>query len=133
MNLSDISMTANPIRDPVEAVNQDTMVKPINDAEAKDKSVIEEVPTPLFDDELAQTLLETIDKVRQFAQLQSKNVDFSIERFDGLSVVVVSDSQTQEVLRQIPSEEMIEVSKKIEQLQTEILGASSGMLFDKKV
>ena len=105
----------------------------VKETDVDEQPLVEDRPAPLSDDELAQTLLETIDKVREFAQLQSKNVDFSIERFDGLSVVVVSDSQTQEVLRQIPSEEMIEVSKKIEQLQTEILGPESGMLFDKKV
>lgn len=133
MNLSEINTSVSSISD---AIRKDDSEKPkpvLNQLDKQAETDIVKKQQTVTDEELAQSLQETVDKVKQFTQLQSKNVDFSVERFDGLSVVVVSDSETREVLRQIPSEEMIEVSKKIEQLQTEIIGSGTGVLFDKKV
>jgi flagellar protein FlaG len=134
MDLNDLIVTANPMLSANELAQTDLSANPpLNKTQIDAQQSSEKRSVPLSDGELAQVLQETIDKLRQFSQIQSKNVDFSIEKFDGLSVVVVSDSQTKEILRQIPSEEMIEVSKKIERSQLEILNSSSGILFDKKI
>jgi len=83
--------------------------------------------------ELAQNLLEIIERVGSISTLQSKTFEFSVHEDSRKSFVVVTDSETNEVIRQIPSEEVLELASKIDKLQEEIFGSSLGILFDQKI
>ena len=45
----------------------------------------------------------------------------------------MTDSETNEIIRQIPSEEVLELASKIDKLQEEIFGTSLGLLFDQEI
>jgi flagellar protein FlaG len=82
---------------------------------------------------LEQSLLDSVDKLETLAQLNSKQFKFHIDEQTKSSVVVVTDKATNEVIRQIPSEEVLELASKIDALQEQIFGQPLGVLFDQKI
>ncbi|MEI5638175.1 MULTISPECIES: flagellar protein FlaG [unclassified Pseudoalteromonas] len=80
-----------------------------------------------------QSLLSSVDKLETLAQLNSKQFKFHIDEQTKSSVVVVTDKETNEVIRQIPSEEVLELASKIDELQEQIFGQPLGVLFDQKI
>ncbi|WP_462168593.1 flagellar protein FlaG [Pseudoalteromonas lipolytica] len=82
---------------------------------------------------LEQSLLYSVDKLETLAQLNSKQFKFHIDEQTKSSVVVVTDKETNEVIRQIPSEEVLELASKIDELQEQIFGQPLGVLFDQKI
>lgn len=52
-----------------------------------------------------------------YVQSVSTNIQFTLDRDTGRTIVKMVDSQTEEVLRQIPSEEMLAISRSIDRMQ----------------
>lgn len=73
-----------------------------------------------------------LDEVSQFVQSQNRNLNFSYDEQSNRSVVKVTDSETGELIRQIPSEEVLQLSERIRDLQTDV-GSAVGVLFNKEV
>ena len=65
----------------------------------------------------AENLQEAINRVSRFTQNLQRDLQFRVDELTGKQVVTVIDSETQEVIRQIPSEEMLELSHNLEQLR----------------
>lgn len=84
-------------------------------------------------DEVEQSLLGSVEKLEALAQLNSKQFKFHIDKQTNSPVVVVKDIETDEVIRQIPSEEVLELAGKIDELQEQIFGQPLGVLFDQKI
>ena len=82
---------------------------------------------------LEQSLLYSVEKLESLAKLNSKQFKFHIDEQTSSSVVVVTDIATNEVIRQIPSEEVLELASKIDELQEQIFGQPLGVLFDQKI
>lgn len=82
---------------------------------------------------LEQSLLYSVEKLESLAKLNSKQFKFHIDEQTSSSVVVVTDTATNEVIRQIPSEEVLELASKIDKLQEQIFGQPLGVLFDQKI
>jgi flagellar protein FlaG len=70
--------------------------------------------------------------VESFLQGQNRNLAFSIDENTERSVVTVLDSDSGDVIRQIPSEEILVLAKRIQELQQDI-GSSVGVLIDSQV
>ncbi|EKP0277408.1 flagellar protein FlaG [Aeromonas bestiarum] len=86
--------------------------------------------------ELSDEELEVqVQKLQEFGQLQGWTVNFSLERELNEVVIRVVDSDSKSVIRQIPSEELIELSKRIRALSEEHSGSSPkvGLLLDREV
>lgn len=66
-----------------------------------------------------------VDDVQRFVQTMNNGLQFSIDDDSGRTVVKVVDKQTDEVLRQIPSEEMLDIAR--------ALGKLKGLLVEQKV
>jgi flagellar protein FlaG len=66
------------------------------------------------DDAVLQRALDTVN-----LQMQAipSNIQFSLDKDNGKIIVKVVDSQTNTVLLQIPSEEMLGISKSLDKLQ----------------
>ena len=79
------------------------------------------VETQDVDVELSQEALEkVVSQLNAYIQNTQRDVDFSIDDATGRVVVRVIDSQSEEVIRQIPSEEMLAISRHlVENLETE--------------
>lgn len=60
-----------------------------------------------------------------FVETMNNSLQFSIDDDSGRTVVKVVDKQTDEVLRQIPSEEMLDIAR--------ALGKLKGLLVEQKV
>ncbi len=55
--------------------------------------------------------------VRNFVQPIANNLEFSVDDDTGKTVIKVMDSSTKEVIRQIPSEEILEIARALDRLQ----------------
>jgi len=80
-----------------------------------------EIATVLSKEEIAQTVQEMND----FLHDMKRNLSFSVDDDLGKSVITVKDSDSDEVIRQIPSEELVVLRKKMDDV--------AGILFDTKV
>lgn len=57
---------------------------------------------------------QAVQKVAAAVQSKANNLQFSIDQDTGSTIVKVVDSQTEEVIRQIPSEEMLAIAQSID-------------------
>lgn len=65
----------------------------------------------------AKTLTGAIDKVQEFTNTLANELKFSIDDNSGQTVVKIVDTATDEVIRQIPSEEMLAIADALDQIQ----------------
>ena len=82
---------------------------------------VAEVETQEVDVELSQEALEkVVSQLNAYIQNTQRDVDFSVDDATGRVVVKVIDSESEEVIRQIPSEEMLAISRHlVESLERE--------------
>lgn len=64
-----------------------------------------------------QELQEAVDSMNDFVSSLSNTLNFSIDKETGRTVVKVIDRATDEVIKQIPSEEMLAIAKAIDKLK----------------
>lgn len=70
------------------------------------------VETQAHEVELSQEALEkAVTKMAAYIQNTQRDMDFSVDEVTGRVVVRVIDSDSEEVIRQIPSEEMLAISR----------------------
>lgn len=72
-----------------------------------------------------------VAEISDFVQAQNRQLAFSIDEKSQRQVVRVTDSESGDVIRQIPSEEVLALSERIKELQTDV-GAAVGVLFNKQ-
>ncbi|MES9968759.1 MAG: flagellar protein FlaG [Candidatus Thiodiazotropha sp.] len=73
---------------------------------------------------------ELTRNVENLTQMVNRNLEFSIDKETGTQVIRVVDSETGELVRQIPPEQVLHVISHIEEMQDELL---PGVLLDDKV
>jgi len=76
------------------------------------------------DTEKVEKLAEAVDKINEMMQQGRQMLTFQLDEESGRMVVRVIDSQTNEVIRQIPSEETLKFAKYVDGLV--------GLIFNKK-
>ncbi|MCF5893161.1 flagellar protein FlaG [Aeromonas veronii] len=76
-----------------------------------------------------------VQNLQDFGQSQGWTVSFSMEQDLNKVVIKVVDSDTKSVIRQIPSEELLAINKRIQALREGDVGASSklGLLLDSEI
>ena len=79
-----------------------------------------------------QSLELAVKEVESFLQVQNRNLSFSIDDKTERAVVTVKDSSSGDVIRQIPSEEVLQLADRIKSLQEDI-GSSVGVFINNKV
>lgn len=79
-----------------------------------------------------ENLNEAINTLNQVPAIKERNLSFSVDDLSGRSVIKLRDKQTDEVIKQIPSEELLKVAQDVKRLQ-EQMGQSVGLLVDNKV
>lgn len=67
--------------------------------------------------ESAESLKAAVEKTQKFVNLKASDIQFSLDEDSNKMVVKVIDRSTKEVIRQIPSEEMLEIAEALEKLQ----------------
>ena len=64
-----------------------------------------------------EQLKEAVKATNDFVSLVNNAVEFSLDDDTGITVVKVVDKNTKEVVRQIPSEEMLAIAKALDTVQ----------------
>jgi flagellar protein FlaG len=100
---------------PVAAVRREAPLPKTREPEAE--------PVPSQAQEESQ-LKQAVAELQRQTQQAAPNLEFSIDRQSGRSVIKVVDTGTKEVIRQIPSEEVLRLNQQLDKLQ--------GLLFDKQ-
>jgi flagellar protein FlaG len=73
---------------------------------------------------LSQSDLEKIIKeMNQFIQIFNSRIAFELDKDTGKTILKIIDPQTNEVIRQIPPEELLRISKRISELLGLIINA----------
>jgi len=94
---------------------------------AAGRSAVESVqaePNPAARQPTQKELQQAVSELQRKAQSFSPNLRFSVDRDTGRTVVRVTDANTQELIRQIPAEEALQLAKEIDRMQ--------GLLFNKE-
>lgn len=60
---------------------------------------------------------EAVSQIKEFVAQSGKEINFSIDEQSGIRVVKVLDMATNEVVRQIPSEEVVAIARALDKLQ----------------
>lgn len=76
------------------------------------------------EDATQEQLKEAVSKMNDFAQNLQRDLKFSVDDSSGQTVVRVIDSQTDEVVRQIPSEEALDLMNRFQE--------STGLIFKRE-
>lgn len=71
-------------------------------------------------------------QISDFVNSNSRQLNFSVDDASNKPVVKVTDANSGEVIRQIPSEEVLELSERLKDLQTDV-GNAVGILFNRQV
>lgn len=75
---------------------------------------------------------QAVEEVQSFLQVQNRNLAFSIDEDTRRSVVTVKDTESGDVIRQIPSDEVLRLAERIKELQEDV-GSSVGVLLNNQV
>ena len=86
------------------AVNATSGVKPVVEQKNTEEPAN---TTPLTSDQIEKT----VDEIRRHIEPVAQNLLFTIDKDTGKTIVRLIDSSTKEVLRQIPSEELIAIAR----------------------
>lgn len=66
---------------------------------------------------LSKDVESAVKKANHAVQASARDLEFTVDNASGQTVVKVIDRQTNEVIRQIPSDEMLAIAESIEQLR----------------
>lgn len=87
-------------------------------AQAKDQTAATASTTPSTEQSADRAKLEAATQVvRDFVKPVNNNLEFSVDKDSGQMVVKVVDRSTREVIRQVPSEEMLAIAKTLDNIK----------------
>jgi flagellar protein FlaG len=98
----------------------------------KDLSVSVDIGEQESVDVSAEQIETAVSQLSEFVQSSNRQLNFSVDQGSNKQVVKVTDAASGEVIRQIPSEEVLKLSERLQDLQTEV-GTAVGLLFNKQV
>lgn len=90
-----------------------------------EKAVASTADVPTQGHATDQQVKDAVAKVSQFVDAFSTSLQFTVDKESGKTVVKVIDQDTNQVVRQFPSEEMLAISHALTRIE--------GLLFSKKV
>lgn len=77
-------------------------------------------------------LEEAVNKVESFLSSQNRDLSFTIDDETKRTIVTVKESSSGEVIRQIPSEEVLKLASRIQELQEDV-GNSVGVFINSEI
>lgn len=96
------------------------------------KDFLRSAETEIQENDFSDDLIESaVSQINEFVQSSSRQLNFSIDDGSNKQVVKVTDSESGEIIRQIPSEEVLRLSERLQELQTDV-GTAVGLLFSKQ-
>jgi len=68
---------------------------------------------------------KAVDQLKRYAALHNINLDFSVHKATGRTIIKVIDANTEKVVREIPPEEILNLLVSIEQMAGHLLNATA--------
>ena len=62
-----------------------------------------------------------VSQLNDYIQSLNRNIEFSIDKKSGESVIIVRDSETKDVIRQIPSEELLDARRAVDKMKGNLI------------
>ena len=115
MNIPPVSTTMSMPSAPSPVANDAASVRQEARPVMTPQSPVQERPATSASGE--KPLKEAVEKVQEYIQPFNNNLEFSINKDTERLVVKVVDQSTKEVIRQIPSEEMLAIAKALDSLK----------------
>ena len=100
--------------------------------ETKDLSESADIEEQVSFEVSAGQIDTAVSQLNEFVQSNSRQLNFSVDEGSNKQVVKVTDAESGKIIRQIPSEEILRLSERLQDLQTEV-GTAVGFLFNKQV
>ena len=85
--------------------------------QTKDLSVSAEIEKPESLNVSAEQIETAVAQLSEFVQTNSRQLNFSVDEGSNKQVVKVTDAETGKIIRQIPSEEVLKLSERLQALQ----------------
>lgn len=102
-----------------------------------ESSLVESHLTPVNNEPKPETLSkisEQVQKLQEIMDVNNWSVNFSVDEESGNTVIKVKDAETQNVIRQLPSDEWLAMAQRIqESLDSSDNRSIVGLLLDNKV
>jgi flagellar protein FlaG len=86
----------------------------------REKSALSPAPAPAPTPEVKaaqQQVKEAVEQIQRNIAAKSTDLRFTVDKATGKTIVSIVDSQTQEVVRQIPTEEIMKLARWIDRMQ----------------
>ncbi len=77
-----------------------------------------------------EDITQAVSHLKEYVQHMKRDIDFSVDDQTGRFIVKVYDSETKELIRQIPSEEMLAISRHLADSLNEDEEARKGFLIE---
>ena len=94
---------------------------PLRGSSAEKPSVIEAVSAnpvqPTNATDKREQLESAVKAVKDFIQPMTGSLEFTLDEESGETVIKITDPSTKELIRQIPSKEMLEIAQALDRLQ----------------
>jgi flagellar protein FlaG len=129
-NLAKPKVNITPDTDQIKRSTQDTLAT--EQQQTKDLSISADKKRIEFVDVNVRQVESAVSQLNEFVQSNNRQLDFSVDEGSNKQVVKVTDAQSGKIIRQIPSEELLKLSERLQDLQTEV-GTAVGLLFNKQV
>ncbi|OOZ42236.1 hypothetical protein BOW53_00610 [Solemya pervernicosa gill symbiont] len=97
-------------------------------ADAIDPTQVPGVPSPESSDAepaSMEELQDAVTRINDHMQVIRRNLSFNLDDESGETVIKVIDSDTDEVIRQLPTEEAMKLSKQLEQASGSLISAEA--------
>ncbi len=113
---SSISAGNTPVQVDSKPVKQ-TQVADIPESEViKPEDVVAEIQENAQAELSPSKIEETVASLNAFVQLMDRNVSFEVDETSGRDIISVYEKETKELIRQIPSEETLELLKRMDNM-----------------
>jgi flagellar protein FlaG len=129
-NIAESKVNITPDTDQIKRSTQDTLAT--EQQQTKDLSISADKKRIEFVDVNVRQIESAVSQLNEFVQSNNRQLNFSVDEGSNKQVVKVTDAQSGKIIRQIPSEELLKLSERLQDLQTEV-GTAVGLLFNKQV
>ena len=92
-------------------------------AKVEDSTVAAKAQVKETSENVAQQLESSVSKLNELVQSVQRDLQFTIDESSGDTVIKVLDTNTDEVIRQIPSKEVLALAQNIESLKGVLFSA----------
>jgi flagellar protein FlaG len=99
---------------PVDAGPPGQLVPDADAGQPSQDSKRPEAPSPA---ELEKSVDAAVERINEFVQVVQRDLQFTVDDSTGRTVVKVMDSQSEEVIRQLPPEEILAVAAHMEEVR----------------